>query len=322
MTTSHKQNRRVRFQDRSFATGRFVGVNGYRVNLAAFGRLVSGAGYMLRETPHFLLGLREGAPTLIIHRFAPEEIDRALGHYFIDELRPAGLVTNPEEFAHAFAAVIGSLFPSDPDRGWHLFSSNILQRYHRILDAESEPEADDPARPADVFVPLYRRVSSLIAGNSLLDAGCLSGYLPLLLAEKIPSLTRVVGVDISADPFTVSRAIAAERGLTNVQFAQADLLSPDLRSLGCFDTVTTLHVLEHFTAADMYRVLANLLSITSQRLLIAVPYETDEPEPIYGHQQLFTPEKLQAVGQWCLEQWPGNSMHYEECAGGLLYIDR
>jgi hypothetical protein len=312
----------VHFQDRSFATGRFVGVNAYRVNMTALRKLVTGAGYTLQETPHFLLGLREGAPTLIMHRFAPTEIDRALGHYFIDELRPAGLVTNPEEFAHAFAAVIGSLFPSDPDRGWHLFSSNILQRYRRFLDAESEPEADDPARPADVFVPLYRRVSSLIAGNSLLDAGCLSGYLPLLLAEKIPTLARVVGVDISAEPFAVSRAIAAERGLANAQFAQANLLSPDLCSLGCFDTVTTLHVLEHFTEADMYRVLTNLLPITNQRLIIAVPYEAGEPEPIYGHQQLFTPEKLQAVGQWCLNQWGSGTMHYEECAGGLLYIDR
>ncbi len=325
----------MRFQDRAFASGQFVGVNAYRVNLVALRKRVAEAGYALQETPHFLLAQREGVPALIIHWFAPEEIDRALGNYFLDELRPAGLVTNPESFADAFAVVIGSLFPSDPDRGWHLFSTNILQRYHRLLATDSLPEVADQTRPVDVFVPLYRRVCSLIAGNSLLDAGCLSGFLPLLLAEKFPTLTQVVGVDISAEPFAVSRAIAAERGLANMQFVQADLLktgdhrgatgehrgSP-LRTDGCFDTITVLHVLEHFTEADMYRVLANLLPLTNHRLIIAVPFETGEPEPIYGHQQLFTREKLEAVGEWCLTQWGNGALHYEECAGGLMYLDR
>jgi len=94
-------------------------------------------------------------------------------------------------------------------------------------------------------------VCELVTGTSLLDAGCSFGFLPLLVAERVPSLTRVIGVDIRADPFPVTRAIAFERYLANVQFAQADLLAADLSSLGRFDTVAVLHVLEHFSEADM-----------------------------------------------------------------------
>ena len=72
----------------------------------------------------------------------------------------------------------------------------------------------------------------------------------------------------------------------------------------------------------MYRVLTNLLQITSRRLILAVPYEPGEPEAVYGHAQLFTREKLEAVGQWCIEQWGGGTMQCEECAGGLLSVDR
>jgi hypothetical protein len=44
----------------------------------------------------------------------------------------------------------------------------------------------------------------------------------------------------------------------------------------------------------------------------------------YGHAQLFTPEKLEAVGQWCLEQLGGQGrMAYVACAGSrLLLIER
>ena len=319
--TTHNRTGRVRFQERAFPCGPFIGVNAYRVNMAAFRALLVEAGYALRETPHFLLGQREGALTLIIHRFAPQEIDRQLGDYFLAELKPAGIVTGPEDFAALFAAVIGSLFPRDPDRGWHLFSMNALQRYHRLLSGDVPPDTPDQKQPTDVFAPLYRRVCALITGDSLLDAGCLSGYLPLLAAERLP-LARAVGVDISAEPFAISRAIAVERGLTNVQFVQADLLSPDLHTIGPCDTVTILHVLEHFSEADMYRALANLLPLASRRLIIAVPFETGEPEPIYGHLQLFTREKLESVGRWCLTCWQGGAIRYEDCAGGLLFIDR
>ncbi len=238
----------------------------------------------------------------------------------MEELKPLGVLANPQSFGDVFGAVVGSVFPQNPERAWHLFGINTLHRLHQLLAAKIRSSHYDS--PVEVFATLYRRVYELHVGESLLDAGCSFGFLPLVIAEQIPALTKVVGVDMHTEPFSVTRAIAEERHLKSVQFAQADLLADEIGAMSSFDMVTVLHVLEHFTETDMYRVLTNLLKITSRRLILAVPYEPGEPEAAYGHEQLFTREKLEAVGQWCIEQWGGGTMHCEDCAGGLLYVDR
>jgi len=336
---------KVPFRERAFVAGKFIGVNGYRVNQAALAQLISENGYHIHETPHFMICTQTHSPTILVHRFAPSEIDADLGRYFMQELKPSGLLAQPQDYGDIFAVVVGSLSPADPQRAWHLFGTNTLHRYHRLLAVESTPPQYElpiavssttsvlpgqaPGRsspqgdsPIAVFSTLYRRVCELVAGASLLDAGCSFGFLPLVVAECIPSLTRVVGVDIRPDPFPVARAIAAERHLANVQFTPADLLAGDFTSIGRFATVTALHVLEHFSVEAMYRVLANLLKVTGQRLIIAVPYEPGEPESAYGHEQLFTRSKLDALGHWCLDQLAGGRATCEDCAGGLLLIDR
>ncbi len=350
MDTASNPSHRIRpqkvpFRERAFVAGNFIGVNGYHVNQAALAQLISGNGYHIHETPHFMICTQTHSPTILVHRFAPEEIDADLGRYFMQELKPLGLLAQPQNYGDIFAVVVGSLSPADPQRAWHLFGTNTLQRYHCLLTMESTPSQSDspiavfsttsvlpgqiPGRsspqddsPIDVFSTLYRRVCELIVGTSLLDAGCSFGFLPLVAAERLPSLTNVGGVDIRTDPFPVARAIAAERHLANVQFTPADLLASDFTSIGCFATVTALHVLEHFSEEAMYHVLANLLKVTGQRLIIAVPYEPAEPEAAYGHEQLFTRSKLEELGHWCLAQLGAGQFTCEDCAGGLLLIDK
>jgi SAM-dependent methyltransferase len=319
-SSHHARTRKVPFRERSFVAGNFIGVNAYRVNQAALAQLITGNGYHIHETPHFMICTQTRSPTILVHRFAPAEIDADLGRYFMQELKPLNLLAQPQDYGDIFAAVVGSLSPIDPQRAWHLFGTNTLQRYHRLLARESTPPQCDS--PSAVFSTLYRRVCELVAGTSLLDAGCSFGFLPLVVAERVPALTRVVGVDIHADPFPVTRAIAAGRHLANVQFTPADLLADDFTSIGRFATVAVLHVLEHFSEADMYHVLTNLLKVTEQRLIIAVPYEPGEPEAAYGHEQLFTRSRLEALGRWCLAQSGGGQATCEDCAGGLLLIER
>jgi Methyltransferase domain len=319
-SSHHAHLRTVPFRERAFVAGKFIGVNAHRVNQAALAQLISGNGYHIHETPHFMICTQSRSPTILVHRFAPAAIDADLGRYFMQELKPLGLLARPQDYGDIFAAVVGSLSPADPQRAWHLFGTNTLQRYHHLLAMESTPPQSDS--PIAVFSTLYRRVCELVAGTRLLDAGCSFGFLPLVVAERVPSLTRIVGVDIRADPFPVTRAIAAERHLAYVQFTLADLLAGDFTSIGSFATVTALHVLEHFSEEDMYRVLANLLKVTGQRLIIAVPYEPGEPEAAYGHEQLFTRSKLEELGHWCLAQSGGGRATCEDCAGGLLVIGR
>lgn len=316
----HTYPKKVPFRERAFVAGNFIGVNGYRINQAALAQLISGNGYHIHETPHFLICTQTHSPTILVHRFAPAEIDADLGRYFMQELKPLGLLAQPQDYGDIFAVVVGSLSPADPQRTWHLFGTNTLRRYHHLLAMESEPSQSDS--PIAVFSMLYRRVCELVVGTSLLDAGCSFGFLPLVVAERLPSLTNVVGVDIRTDPFPVARAIAAERHLANVQFTPADLLAGDFTSIGCFATVTALHVLEHFSEEAIYRVLAKLLKVTGQRLIIAVPYEPGEPEAAYGHEQLFTRSKLEALGHWCLAQSGAGRATCEDCAGGLLLVDK
>jgi len=326
--------------------GDVIGINGYRVNRAALKQRFTEGGYQPHQTAHFLLFTRAETPaTVIVHWFAPEVMNADVGDYIIQELKPLGILKEAQDFSDVFGAVVGSLFPYNVEQAWYVYGTNTLGRYQELLKEQvymddhedsfhslhlphhygtfASNDEESPHSTIEVFASLYRRVYELLVGQSFLDAGCSFGFLPLLVAEQFPVLSHVVGVDIRPEPFTTMRRIAHERGLGNVQYIQADLLSDDFHTIGNFDTVTALHLLEHFTEEDMYRVLGNLLKVTARRLIIAVPYEQDEPEALYGHEQLFSRAKLKAVGQWCLEQWGSRSgMWCEECEGGLLVVDR
>jgi protein-L-isoaspartate O-methyltransferase len=313
--------KKVSLQERSLPVGNIVGINGYRVNRATLRKSIEDEGYVIHETPHFFVVIRSMFPSVIvIHWFAPAEIDARIGDYILQELQPLGVLTDVEDFDAVFGAVIGSLFPHEAQQAWSLYTTNTFQHLRNLTYRTSPLSLDSTPH---TFATLYRRVFALQVGTSFLDAGCSSGFLPLLIAEHVPSLIHVVGIDIRPHPFATAQALAEEHGLKHVQFIQADLLDNTLYTLGSFDTITLLHVLEHFPEKAMYTVLTNLLAITGQRLIIAVPYEYGTPEKAYGHEQLFSREKLEAVGRWCLQQWhKQGTMRYEDCADGLLVLER
>lgn len=324
LSSSHTHHKRVPIQERSFTTGDLTGINGYHANRTLLKQRFSEGGYHLQETPHFLLCTRTAAPsTILVHWLAPAEIDADIGNIFIRELKPLGLLSNAQQFGQVFAVVVCSLFPYDSQRAFHLYAANTLQRYRNLLANTHNSECPLSDSTSHTFAAVYRRVFQLHVGERFLDAGCSFGFLPLLIAEHFPYLDQVVGIDIETGSFPIVRAIAAEHQLKQVHFTQADLLADDFASLGFYDTVTALHIMEHFNESEMYRVLTNLLHITSQRLILAVPYESNKPEVAFGHAQLFSRDKLEAVGRWCLRHLEGQgSISYEECAGGLLLIER
>src|SRR5438067_1596824 len=130
--------KRVSIKERAFTVGGVIGINGYRVNKVALKqRFAEGGGYQVDETPHFLLFTRVQAPkTVIVHWFAPEEIDADIGQYFLQELKPLGLFEQGHSFGDLFAAIVFSLSPYDIQKTLHLYATNTLQRYHRLLAAE------------------------------------------------------------------------------------------------------------------------------------------------------------------------------------------
>jgi 2-polyprenyl-3-methyl-5-hydroxy-6-metoxy-1,4-benzoquinol methylase len=323
LSISNAQVKRVPIQDRSYTINELTGINGYLANRTLLKQRFAEGGYLLQETPHFLLFTRTAAPsTILVHWIAPEEIDADIGNRFMQELKPLGLISDAQHFGQVFGVVVCSLFPHNPQQALHLYATNTLQRYRSLL-TETNGEWNQVDSPIHAFAAVYRRVFQLCVGERFLDAGCSFGFLPLLIAEHFPYVAQVVGIDIETESFPIVQAIAEKQQLKHVHFTRADLLAEDFSSLGMFDTVTAIHILEHFTESEMYRVLTNLLQITSQRLLLAVPYEPGEPEIAYGHKQLFSREKLEAAGMWCLQQLEGpGRIAYEDCAGGLLLIER
>jgi hypothetical protein len=106
-------SRRVPVQERAFAAGDLIGINGDRVNRTRLKQRFAEGGYHLHETPYFFLITRALAPqAILVHWFAPQEIDANLGQFFLQELKPLGLLAHPQDFGEVFAAVVFSLFPT------------------------------------------------------------------------------------------------------------------------------------------------------------------------------------------------------------------
>ena len=320
-----RQTRRIPIHERSVLVGDVIVVNGYRANRTALKARLAEGGYQLHETKHFWLFTRSEEPRMIlVHWFAPEEMTTNIPGYLAEELKPFGLVNSNHQLGELFAGIVGgALFPSDVQRAWNYFGANTLQRLLAFVGSSTTLRVTEYGIfAASAF--LYQRVLELAVGERFFDAACNGGFLSLLLAERVPFVREAVGVDLDADVFRVARNLAAERHLTNVRYLQADLLADNFSTLGMFDTVTALHVLEHFSEAEMYHVLTNLLQVTSRRLICAVPYEEVLSEA-FDHKQLFTRQKLEAVGAWCLEQMQGKArMWYEDLPRqtGLLLIEQ
>ncbi|MDQ2713755.1 MAG: class I SAM-dependent methyltransferase [Chloroflexota bacterium] len=314
---------KISIQERSVLVGDIVFVNAHNANLSLLRKRFMEGGYHVQETPHFLLFTRVEAPaSILVHWFDPGNIDADVKHYVALELQPLGLLPTSQRYGEILAGIVGSGFPKDARRAWKYFGANTLQRFMIYLSTVSMPPFPDYTTIGS-FATQYQRICELCSGKTLLDAGCESGFLPLLIAERMPFMKRVVGVDIRPDMFDIARELAEERQLHSVQFIQSNLLAEDFSTIGQFDTVTAIGVIEHFIEEDMYRVLANLLKITKQRLILTVPYGEETPTPFYGHEQLFTPLRLETLGKWCLEQLDNRGeMWVEECVGGLLLIER
>jgi SAM-dependent methyltransferase len=324
--TPTQQARTTSIQERSVRIGDVIVVNGYHVNRSLLQARFADGGYRVHETKHFLLFTRAEEPKIIlVHWFAPEELHTNLSHYLAEELKPFGVIPSNRMLGELMTGIVGgTLYPDDVRRAWNYFGSNTLQHLLTLVSSTLPSHLPDYGS-LGASATLYQRVIELSVGERFLDAACNGGYFPLLIAERIPFVSEVVGVDLDPAVFQVAQELASERHLTTVHYLQADLLAADFSTIGMFDTVTALHVLEHFTEAETYRVLANLLNVTAHRLIVAVPYEEGDPSPAYDHKQLFTRDRLEAVGAWCIEQLHGAArMWYEDIAppGGLLLVER
>ncbi|MCX3063350.1 class I SAM-dependent methyltransferase [Streptomyces beihaiensis] len=109
-------------------------------------------------------------------------------------------------------------------------------------------------------------LGSLKPHMKILDIGCGPGTITADLAELVPD-GRVTGVDRAENVLDRARATAAERGLTNVEFATADVHALDFPD----DTFCVVHahqVLQH--VGDPVQALREMRRVTRPGGIVAV----------------------------------------------------
>lgn len=122
-------------------------------------------------------------------------------------------------------------------------------------------------RSAKVLAVLER--AGVEIRGRVLDAGCGGGGMPLSFAEEAEA---VVGIDLVDRFREAGSRLAAERGLRNLAFVQADGLALPFAS-GSFDAVLSHAVIEHVAdAAGYLRECARVLKPGGWMYLSTAPY--------------------------------------------------
>lgn len=278
---------------------------------------------------------------IIVHDFAPAEIDNNLGYHVVTELLPLlsahrhridSGYGEQDLFERAVGDIVRSMAGNE-SVAWRLFYANTLDALQASAGLNSGSDAPD-GRAGDfigLFGAIYRHALELIrttpnltAPPTALDAATCFGFFPLLLARVRAggeALGEIAGCDLNPALMAFADDYAAHHPALAARFGVADLLAEDIeRELAPlparFDVVTALHLLEHLDAGQTGPALANLWRLAAKRLIVAVPLEA-EPDRRYGHRQVFGREKLLALGRTL-----GGRQTYCEYHGGWLVIDR
>jgi hypothetical protein len=115
-------------------------VNGHGVSRTLLKQRFAVGGYQAQESPHSLLFTRSEAPaTILVHAFAPEEMNADIKHYAMYELKPLGLLRQSRDFGEILAGIVGSFFPDDARAAWHGFGANTFRRFLLFLSTAQTP---------------------------------------------------------------------------------------------------------------------------------------------------------------------------------------
>lgn len=130
-----QENKKVSLRDRAIRVGNVIGINGYRLNREVLKRYFAEHGYQVHRTSHFLLCLHAEHPPIVIHWFAPKEMDVDIGFYCTEELKPFGLPTHSQQFSDLFGAIMLSLFPHvfDNLESARFLTKNVASRASHLI---------------------------------------------------------------------------------------------------------------------------------------------------------------------------------------------
>eukprot|EP00117_Sycon_ciliatum_P000502 scpid101304/ scgid6538/ Demethylmenaquinone methyltransferase; Menaquinone biosynthesis methyltransferase ubiE len=108
----------------------------------------------------------------------------------------------------------------------------------------------------DLGVEFIHRVLEPQAGQSILDLGCGTGQLAMLLATLVGTTGRVLAVDPDQSRISIAKKTAVQSKLDNITVVHGDIYS--VSSLGPFDSVFTNFVLHWVSEAELSHTLVML----------------------------------------------------------------
>ncbi len=146
---------------------------------------------------------------------------------------------------------------------------------------------------------LLVRLAEPQAGWSVLDVATGAGHTALAFA---PRVARVVATDIALPMLEQGRRLAAERGLSNVAFEQADAERLPYAG-GSFDLVTCRIAPHHFAAPALFLAGARRVLRPGGRLLVqdhVLPDDDAAARAVDGFERLRDPSHVRAFsrGEW------------------------
>ncbi len=261
------------------------------------------------RTAHFDIVRLDGR-LVVTHSVSRSAVSDDLAGLIVDELFVPGWVRGSEMFERIFTGVVRST-EQDPLRSWELFYRNTIQRLDTLFAQRTGGSSAAGHGTIEGYAPVYAHAESLTGPGSALELGCCFGFLSLRLAR---SGRRVTASDVSAGTVRLLSAVAPRLGadLTTVRADAARVSLPDAYA----ETVLVVHLLEHLDEEHGARVVAEALRLAGQRVVVAVPLETEADES-YGHVRTVSLDDLTALGSST-----GLHVDVHEHHGGWLVLER
>ncbi len=102
---------------------------------------------------------------------------------------------------------------------------------------------------------------------SLLDVGCGRGDFTIEMAERLPRLEQVWGVDFVEETLSIGRAAAGAQ--ERVRFSEGNVLDMPFED-DSFDVVVCINVLHHVHGTDLGRALCELMRVSRRHVILEI----------------------------------------------------
>lgn len=311
----------------------------------------------MATSQHFSLYPLNPGDMMVVHDFAPQQIDNNIGYYVANELLPLLRRADPDllsryseqaVFERWVGAIVCSMDSSEAG-AWQRFYANTLAALARALNqpqhasvtlSSATASADFIANFAAIYGyaidlidgvasgplrPTDARGSTAVGTGSVLDVATCFGFFPLLLAlrERQRDPKTIVGCDLNPALVGLANSYASTEQLAHVEFVTADILALDipeqLQRAGIGPRFDSVTALHFLEHLEPEQTDAALAQLweLTRQRLIIAVPLEPVPDPRFGHRQVFDRERLLSLGQST-----GGYYRYTEHCGGWLVIDR